>query len=420
MKDRPARGLQICRAVQTTMKSALVGSAVALALHSALVSAQTTAPIKLGMVLAKTGFFAELGAAEANGAQIAAEQAGMKVLGRPIDIIWYDEPNPQGAQQNFEKLVQDDKVVAVVGGTGSATTLAMASSAKRLKTPFVVSGAAAREITGKDCNRYTFRTMATIPAFAEASVPAALERGKDWYFIVANYAYGKDLHATFSAALAKAGGKEVGADFVPAGTTDFSSYILKIKRAKPKVVVTGLGGSDAAVFFKQYAEYGMQDEAPLMVPAISDTHMWAVGPEVASGVHANLWHYSDPENSEVEKAFTKTYQAKNGKPPTVEAWQGWVTMRMLLAAMEAAKSTDAKAVVQSLEKLKLPNGKHSLYYRSWDHQFIHPMLLLKGGKPPANDKWDMLSILKRVPANPQDMEKVFGTQAEIGCTLGDY
>ncbi|MGI4815024.1 MAG: ABC transporter substrate-binding protein [Janthinobacterium lividum] len=383
-------------------------------------AADDATPIKIGMVLAKQGPFSELGTLQAGGAQLAVEQAGGKVLGRPIQVIWSDEPDPQNATQNFAKLAEDDKVVGILGGTGSATALAMSSTAKREKLPFIVTGAAAREITGKACNRYTFRTMVTLPALAAATVPPSLKLGKEWYFVVANYAYGQDLHDTFKAALLKAGGTEVGADFVPAGTSDFSSYLLKIRQAQPKLIVTGLGGTDNTRFIKQYTEYGLRNKIPLMIPAISDTHMWGVGPELATGMHANLWHYSDPANSDAEKAMTKAWRATHDKPPTVEVWQGWASMRMLLSAIESTHSTDPKAIVQALETLKVPNGKTPLYYRSWDHQMIHPMLLLRGEAPPANDKWDMLKVLAHVPDNAADTDRAYGTPAEVGCTLGDF
>ncbi|MGI4901502.1 MAG: ABC transporter substrate-binding protein, partial [Janthinobacterium lividum] len=166
--------------------------------------------------------------------------------------------------------------------------------------------------------------------------------------------------------------------------------------------------------------YGLTDKIPLLRPAISDTQMWALGPDLAASLNGATWHYSDPANPPAEKAMVKAYEAKYNRPPTVEVWQGWTSMRMLLLAMERAKSTDAKAVIQSLETLKITDGKIPLYYRSWDHRLIHPILLLRGKAPPANDKWDMLEVLDHTPSKIADIDKVFGSQAEIGCTLGDF
>ncbi len=400
------------------LRHALAGLA-AIASLAALPAAAQEAPVRLGMVFAKQGSFTENGTALATGADLAVQQAHSKVLGRPIELIWYDEANPQMAQQNFDKLAEQDKVVGVVGGSNSATALAMAASARQSKVPFIAAGPAAREITGKDCNRYTFRVLSTVQAASAALVPAMLANGKDWYFVVSAYAYGQDTHNTLKAELTKAGGREVGVDMIPGGTTDFSSVILKIRQAKPSMVVTSLGGADLIPFLKQYSEFGLDKTIPVMSPLVSDSHMWALG-EHATGLFGKPWQYSDPSNSDAEKAFVKAYTDKIGKPPSVEAWEGWISMRMLLAAIEEAKSTDAKAVVKTLETMKLANGTTPTYFRSWDHQLIHPLLVVRGRAPPANDKWDMLETLRKVPPNNADLETVFGTQAEIGCTLGDF
>ncbi len=84
------------------------------------------------------------------------------MLGRPIELIWLDEPNPQVSQQNMQKLVDENKVVAVIGGNYSSSALAMMSVPTARRVPLILTGAAASEITGKNCSRYTFRTQATV------------------------------------------------------------------------------------------------------------------------------------------------------------------------------------------------------------------------------------------------------------------
>ena len=84
-----------------------------------------------------------------------------------------------------------------------------------------------------------------------------------------------------------AGGTEVGADEVPLNTADFSSFILKIRQAKPDVVVGGLSAGDLSTFLKQWNELGMKGKIPFVEIAIGDTDIWAVGPEAARGRRAD-------------------------------------------------------------------------------------------------------------------------------------
>ncbi len=379
----------------------------------------SSAPIKIGVVSAKQGVFAESGVAAANGARLALEQAGSKVLGRTIDLLWYDEPNPQAAQQNMTKLIEEDKVSLVVGGSNSASALAMASVAKRAKVPLIVTAGAAREITGKECNRYTFRTQLTVPVGARALAPVLLEQGKKWYFLSASYALGQDIYGSMKSALQQAGGEELGYDPVPVGTTDFSSFLLKVRQKNPSAIVAGMGGNDLNNLLKQMAEFGMKDRIAVASTVVTDLAMWSVGSEAAAGIYAKHWHYSNATNSTEEKQFISAWQSKYGKPPAVEAWQGWMSMRMALAAIEQAKSTNGPAVVKALETLKLGGSSLPAYYREWDHQFVHPVLIVKGRAPTATDKWDMFELVRKVPANAGELDALYGSKAEVGCTLGE-
>lgn len=403
---------------RTAARFAAVAAAIGTALLGTTVLAQT-GPIKIGVVSAKQGVFAEPGTAAANGAQMAVEQAGAKLLGQTVQVLWYDDPSPQGAQQNISKLIDEDKVVAVVGGTNSASSLAMSAVAKRAKVPLVVTAGSTREITGKDCNRYTFRTQLTIPVASRAIAPVVLEKGKKWYFLSASYAFGQDIYTSMNAALKQAGGQELAYDQVPIGTNDYSSFILKIRQAKPDALIAGLGGNDLNNLLKQMAEYGLKDTATVAAPVVTDLAMWAVGPEAATGIYAKHWQYSDPANSGEEKQFATAWQAKYGKPPAVEAWQGWMSMRMLLAAIEKAKATDSASIIKSLESVKLQAGTMPVYYREWDHQFIHPVLVVKGQAPKGKDKWDMLEVIRKVPASASEVDALYGSKAEVGCTLGE-
>ncbi len=199
-------------------------------------SAQSDGPVRIGMIYSKQGPGAAIGEYLQRGSELAVEQAGRKVLGRPIELVWLDEPNPQVSQQNMQRLADENKVVAVVGGNYSSSALAMMSVANREKLPLILTGAAASEITGKNCSRYTFRTQATVPVQMKGLMPYVSQIGKKVYFItVLTPSAG---HPAFVAGAAQGGRRHRGrVDEVPINTSDYSSYILKIRQAKPDVIV---------------------------------------------------------------------------------------------------------------------------------------------------------------------------------------
>jgi branched-chain amino acid transport system substrate-binding protein len=378
--------------------------------------ARAAEPIKIGLLLAKTGQIAAQTEYLANGTYLALEERGNKIMGQPAELVWLDEPSPQAATQNMQKLVQENKVCAILGGSLSSNALAEEATAAQLKIPFVCDNAAATEITGRNCNRYTFRLNTPVLVQSRMLAPYALGYGKKWYFITASYAFGQDILRSSRDLLKEAGGTEVGADEVPLNTPDFSSFILKIRQAKPDVVVGGLSAGDLSTFLKQWNELGMKGKIPFVEIAIGDTDIWAVGPEAANGTFTKMWYYKNPANPPEEKAFAEAYMKKHGKPAADKAWMGWITARSLFEAIELAKSTDAMPIVEGLEAWKFQAGATSYAYRKFDHQMLVRNLAVSV-KDKITDKWDYFDVKATLPEKIEDLDKVFGTPEEIGCKM---
>src|SRR3978361_519116 len=272
--------------------------------------ARAADPIRIGLLLAKTGQIAAQTEYLANGSFLALQERDNKLMGQPAELIWLDEPTPQAATQNMQKLVQENKVSAILGGSLSSNALAEEATAAQLKIPFVCDNAAATEITGKNCNRYTFRLNTPVAVQSRMLAPFALTYGKKWYHITASYAFGQDILRSSRELLKAAGGTEVGSDEVPLNTADFSSFILKIRQAQPDVVVGGLSAGDLSTFLKQWNELGMKGKIPFVEIAIGDTDIWAVGAEAATGTFTKLWEHTNPNNTPEEKTFAAAYQRK--------------------------------------------------------------------------------------------------------------
>ncbi len=195
--------------------------------------AKAAGPIRIGLLLAKTGDIAAQTDYLAKGTYLALEERGNQIMGQPAELVWYDEPTPQGAQQNMQKLVAEEKVAAILGGSSSSNGLAEEATAPGLKIPMLINNAAATEITGKNCNRYTFRLNTPVAVQARMFAPFITGYGKKWYFLTASYAFGQDINKSFHELLAQMGGTVVGNDEVPLNTPDYSSFVLKIREAKP-------------------------------------------------------------------------------------------------------------------------------------------------------------------------------------------
>ena len=378
--------------------------------------ARAVDPIRIGLLLAKTGQIAPQTEYLAQGTYLALEERGNMINGQPAELVWLDEPSPQAATQNMVKLVQENKVCAILGGSLSSNALAEEAKAAELKIPFVCDNAAATEITGKNCNRYTFRLNTPVLVQSRMLAPYALSYGKKWYFITASFAFGQDILRSSRALLQAAGGTEVGSDEVPLNTPDFSSFILKIRQAQPDVVLGGLSAGDLSTFLKQWNELGMKGKIPVCEIAIGDTDIWSVGTEAATGTYTSLWWYDNPNNPPAEKAFAAAYQKKFNRPAADKAWMGWITAKSLFESIDLAKSTETMPIIEGLEAWKFTAGETSYSYRKWDHQMLLKNLVVKV-KDHIPDQWNYFDVKASLPENTADLEKIFGTQEEIGCKM---
>jgi len=379
-------------------------------------NAAAAEPIRIGMIWAKTGAIVDQSTFLAQGGLFAAEQRNNQLLGRPLEIIWLDEPNPQGAQLNAQRLIDEHKVCALIGGAQSSFALAISAVAKKAKIPYVAANAAALDLTGKLCNKYTFRLQPPVDVHTKVLAPYCMGLGKRWYTLTAAYAFGQDIKASFTDYLAKNGGTIVGADEVPVGTPDYSSFILKIRAAKPDVVVGGLSASDLTTFLKQWNELGMKGKIPFAEISIGNTDIWGVGPDAATGIYTMVWYYKNPANTEDDKAFVEAYMKKFNQPPPDKAWMGWFGMRSLLESIELAKSTEPAAIVKALETWHVKDGDLDVSYRDFDHQMKRRTIICKV-KDKITDKWDYVDVLENAPKTVAEIDAAFGSAADSACKM---
>jgi len=257
-------------------------------------SAQSDGPVRIGMIYSKQGPGAAIGEYLQRGSELAVEQAGRKVLGRPIELVWLDEPNPQVSQQNMQRLADENKVVAVVGGNYSSSALAMMSVANREKLPLILTGAAASEITGKNCSRYTFRTQATVPVQMKGLMPYVSQIGKKVYFITASYAFGRTScvrRGRCSRRSAPPRSRRRGAD-QHLGLLVLHSQDPPSETGRDR---GGLVGGDFSNFLKQWNEMGMKDKIPYAAIAVT-TPTSGMSAAASTGIYVKPWYYNNEEH----------------------------------------------------------------------------------------------------------------------------
>ncbi|MFL6662939.1 MAG: ABC transporter substrate-binding protein [Rhizobacter sp.] len=348
------------------MKTALkLTGAAALALLAAAGHAQTSAPIKVGLMLPYTGTYAALGNMIENGFRLYVQEQGGKLAGREIQYVKLDdESEPSKATDNVNKLIKRDNVDVLVGTVHSGVALAMAKAARDSNTLLIIPNAGADAITGPMCAPNVVRSSFSNwqPGYAMGIV--AGQRGhKRAMTITWNYAAGAETVKGFTEGLEKGGGKVIKDLTLPFPNVEFQALLTEIAAQKPDAVYAFFAGGGAVKFVKDYAAAGLNRTIPLYGPGfLTDGTLEAQG-AAAQGVLTTL-HYADnldtPRNNAFRKSFALTYKQN----ADVYAVQGYDAAQMLAVGLAAAKGDLAKrdAITAAMHKATIdsPRGKFTI------------------------------------------------------------
>ena len=347
------------------MKFAPVALAAALALAAPFSQAQTSAKLKVGLMLPATGTFAALGTAIENGFKLYVAEQGGKLSGREIEFVKVDdESDPSKATDNVNKLVKRDNVDVLVGTVHSGVAMAMAKVAKDSGTLLIVPNAGADAVTGAMCAPNIFRSSFSNwqPGYAMGEV-VAKKGHKKVVTITWKYAAGDESVKGFKEAFEKGGGQVVKELSLPFPNVEFQALLTDIAAAKPDAVYTFFAGGGAVKFVKDYAAAGLKKSVPLYGAGfLTDGTLEAQGAD-AEGLLTTL-HYGDsltvPRDASFRLSYAKTYKLQ----PDVYAVQGYDAAQMLAIGLAAVKGDLGKMpeFTAAVEKARIdsPRGAFSV------------------------------------------------------------
>src|SRR5215831_2637256 len=204
--------------------------------------------IKIGHLTPRTGFLGTLGEFAVQAVDLSVEEinASGGVMGRKIDLIKEDSVNPQTASVKAERLIERDKVACIVGEISSASCLTIAQVAQRTKNLYVNTGGNSDALRGASCNKYMFHIESQnsmyVKTVGRSLLAKNLVKGKKWYSLTADYAFGHDLLRVAKRFMEANGGQFAADELVPTDFSDFSTILTKIRSAKPDLVVSNLAG----------------------------------------------------------------------------------------------------------------------------------------------------------------------------------
>jgi len=193
--------------------------------------------VKIGVLNDQSGLYADLGGpGSVVAARMAVEDAGGKVLGKPVEIVFADHQNKSDvgaaiAREWFEV----GKVDMAIGFDHSAVALAVEQLAAEKNRIAIAGAVGSTAFTGKSCTPTEASWIYDSYALTTSLAKAIVAEGRDtWFFITVDYAFGHSLEADATAAVKAAGGKVLGSVRHPLNTADFSSYLLQAQASAPR------------------------------------------------------------------------------------------------------------------------------------------------------------------------------------------
>jgi branched-chain amino acid transport system substrate-binding protein len=398
--------------------AALAAGLAALAASAPASAQYSDGVIKIGVLSDMSSLYADLGGpGSAIAAKMAVQDFGADQKGMKVEIISGDHQNKADVGSTMANSWFDvDKVDMIIDVPNSGVALAVSEVARQKNKIFIVSGAAASDLTGPKCNANTIHWTYDTWMLANGTGKAKVKNGGDtWFFLTSDYAFGHALERDTMAVVEANGGKVVGKVRHPLNTNDFSSFLLQAQASKAKVIGLANAGGDTINSIKQAAEFGIvkggQSLAGLLV-FISDVN--ALGLPTAQGLMLTETWYWDANDA--NRAFTKRWQAERGpgKYPTMVQAGVYSAVTHYLKAVEALKTDgDGKAVVAKMKEMPTDDPLFGKGTIRADGRKIHDAYLFEVKKPEESKyPGDFYKLRATIPA-----AEAFRPLKDGGCPL---
>jgi len=391
---------------------AIGGGAATLAMPA--VSFSQMRPIKVGLITDYSGPYRDNnGPGEEFAMNLAIQDHnGGKLLGRPVQVVVGDNLNKADVATDLAKrFIEIEKVDMVEASGSSVAALAVHGLARDRGVISQIPSAIASNFTEKDCSPTGFHWVMDTYAYPRSAVLASGDLAKKkWFVITLDNVVGETSLAVVREALGEFGGQVVGLARTPVNTTDYASHIAQAQASKADVVAMINAGTDLSRLVKQSNEFGVRAGGQAIVcPLLLYTDLVAIGAEPLQGTRfadSFYWNLND-----ATRAFSKRFFAKIGRMPTMSQGHAYAATSHWLQAVEAAKTTDSKAVAAVYRTLPIKSGFYRNASIRANGRVAYDAAVFEVKKASdVKDKFDLATVVGSVTA-----DKVFKPADKTDC-----
>lgn len=364
-----------------TLMAGLAGAATLAAPALRRATAQG-APIRVGVLTDMSTWGKDNGGPGAVWAvNKAVREFGGSAAGRPVEVRVGDHQMSPDLGMSIARRWLDEGVDAITDLENSAVALGVSNLCHQRDRIALVSGAGSSELTNGRCNNQTVCFTYDTYSISKVAADALARQGaRTWFFITADYAFGKQLQADATGFFEAAGGKVVGAAAHPSGTTDFSSLLPQARASKADVVALANTGTDCTNALKQAAEFGVSRGGQRVAALpMFDTDIMAVGLQGAQDTLTVTSAWADMNDE--TRAWAAGYQAAVGLVPTMLQIGDYGVTLHYLKAVRAAGTAEPGRVMAKMRELPIEDAFVKGAALRMDGRVMRDMHLMRVRKP---------------------------------------
>lgn len=379
---------------------ALLALAAAGSLRMAPAAAQPT-PLRLGVASDLNGPYAGLGGkGSLLAAQMAAEDFGGTVLGRPVEVLQIDTQNkPDIGASLVKEWFDRQDVRAVLDGSASSVGLAIQTLAKPSGRMFLSTGSFTSELVGTPCTTSTIQFIPNTRGLAVAGLQEAMAEGVDtWFFLTPDYAFGTAMQRDATGYIDANGGRVLGAALHPLGQSDLSAYLLRAQSSGAKALAIASAGGDLVNAVKQVSEFGLAG-GPIRIYGllVNFSDLEALGEE-GQGLRfatATYWAMNDRT-----RAWSERFMARlGGHQPTMVHAMTYSAVTHYLKAVRTTGTDGTEAVLKAMRAAPVNDIWVENAPIRADGRVMNDLYTARVRRPgETKDKRDTIEIGIRMPA----------------------
>ena len=361
-----------------------------------------TKPLKIGVMNDLSSIYADdQGIGSSIAAKMAVDEWSQK-LGVPVEIVIADhQQKPDVGVSIARRWFDNEGVDVIMDLPNSAVALAVLAVASEKNKAVIGSGAGSSVLTGPMCSRnfvhWTYDTYSWGNSVGKAVTEGG---GKTWFFITADYAFGKDLEENCANAVRAAGGQVLGAARHPLNTSDFSSFLLQAQASGAQVVGFANAGGDSNTALKQAGEFGLPAKQQLVGLTANCLTARALGLAAMRGVKSSAayyWDMNDPSRA-FAAAFQKLHPTKI-KPTDMQAGMYAATLHLMKAMAQTKSAADGVKLIDAMKAIPTDDPLFGKGLIRADGRKIHPMYLLAAKTPEeSKGEWDYYKPIATIKA----------------------